>query len=1279
VSLAACTPSAAGFCGSDTECKADERCYQGLCIRRELLDDGGADGGSDAGSDGGSDAGTDGGSDAGTDGGSDGGSDAGTDGGSDGGSDAGSDAGTDGGSDAGTDGGSDAGTLAVRIDEPLPGAWLGGAFHVAATAISPAPPDDVTFTLRSGGGAVLGTLRATLPGGGTFAGDLAVTDGTASGAATLEAEVHAGAQSAQATPVAVAIDQVAPGISLALLSTPDVTVAATGWFRATGSDLVVLASLDAGAGSPIDAGSVTLSWAGGSVAYDVSKPLYTFAVPRGAGAGVQGAKAFTLGAADVAGNPASAPVNIDFDDVPPAIGAALVAPSNWVARLLPDGGPAPAVVIVAASDDGTGVGSLRVYNGDGGTALSASAAAPSAPGQYTLATDVSSAPAGAAGAFAIRAAAIDVIGNQSSRDFALSVDDAKPVITQVGGDVDPGWHSGLSGSTTAQVSPVATIVDQGSGVAGSPTLSLPDGGAVSTGSLISGGTALSGRWQFTAFNVPPDPTMNGPVTFTVRAVDAVGNAGTSADKVKLNVDNVPPQVGAPDYARDSGSATVLRGPNVKLGGDAATIDVAALVVDDNLQGTPSATFSGTGSPVAGVINVGDGKWHFAIPRGLGLGGGNKRVTIGAADKAQNASTAFVDLPFEDAPVAFTVSTDSTWYARAAGTLSVVATVTGALPPSNLAGKVLAGGSCSNVAPTSSSGDGLTHTFSFDKQCAPAGQEGAVGLSVTLTSGAGVVSTVNGSRNIDDKPPVVGNFTAPSYPGASGTELGFSHDGSHFNVNDGAVAVGSVNAYDCGGGLGSTPQVSIDGLAAVTPATSDVPVTCPDGHSTTQRTYAVTANFKNASAWAYGLDAAPNISVTVSDTFGHGASKGSSVNVTRRLWRTGNLGVNRLAAGPYLFAAAAGALYSLSPANGSAAWGHSASITAGPVVLPNGGNPVVYWSEPGAAPAASIVGASASAGGYTQVSICGVSNGNTSNLVDLLLAADGSTIAGRNSYSDTQPQCSCLTSFPCNDADYCETHQSQCLTCINVTQSGKADVALGPSGSCVASPVAGVDATIAVGRGWAYWIGGPNWQARQVGGAGSASVAGPSGNLLVVDNGAGNDRVISGSDAWRDFTGSWGASSSAGIVAPLVALSSPPRLLGYTASGWGYRDFGGGAHGPPVASAVGPLPPLIDGARPTAVAYLVGIDSAQSLHALWLDASNGFSGGGPMSFPGGFPAAIDDLVLAAGGTLYVASGGAVSAFATDSPGLGTNGSAALGWPARHRDACRSRNLAVACPY
>ena len=47
--LSACTPQPAGVCEADTACKGDERCHQGLCIKRSLLGDGGsaADGGED--------------------------------------------------------------------------------------------------------------------------------------------------------------------------------------------------------------------------------------------------------------------------------------------------------------------------------------------------------------------------------------------------------------------------------------------------------------------------------------------------------------------------------------------------------------------------------------------------------------------------------------------------------------------------------------------------------------------------------------------------------------------------------------------------------------------------------------------------------------------------------------------------------------------------------------------------------------------------------------------------------------------------------------------------------------------------------------------------------------------------------------------------------------------------------------------------------------------------------------------------------------------------------
>jgi hypothetical protein len=130
--LTACTPNLVGTCSTDTDCKADEACSEGLCLKRHGPPDAGPDAGlPDAGPDAGlPDAGPDAGlPDAGPDAGSpDAGPDAGSpDAGPDAGShDAGPDAGSpDAGPDAGSpDAGPDAGVAHVEAGSVGTGAFM---------------------------------------------------------------------------------------------------------------------------------------------------------------------------------------------------------------------------------------------------------------------------------------------------------------------------------------------------------------------------------------------------------------------------------------------------------------------------------------------------------------------------------------------------------------------------------------------------------------------------------------------------------------------------------------------------------------------------------------------------------------------------------------------------------------------------------------------------------------------------------------------------------------------------------------------------------------------------------------------------------------------------------------------------------------------------------------------------------------------------------------------------------------------------------------------------
>jgi hypothetical protein len=587
--------------------------------------------------------------------------------------------------------------------------------------------------------------------------------------------------------------------------------------------------------------------------------------------------------------------------------------------------------------------------------------------------------------------------------------------------------------------------------------------------------------------------------------------------------------------------------------------------------------------------------------------------------------------------------------------------------------------CGPATPTSSSPDNLTHTFSLARTCAPAGAEGPYGVTITLTSACGVTGTVTGARNVDDKGPTTSEFTI-SYPAAATGPAAYGHDGQHFGLNDGNVVIGQFSAYDCGAGLSNDaahpPTVVITGSPTVRSVTvaDATPHDCGGGRMTPNRTFTVTADFRTAAAWSYNWDATPSVAVSVPDLLGLSSNVAQTVNLTRRLWSTQSLlGVVNLAVGPQqVFGGGLSGLVALSRSSGTQVWTRSGAIEAGPSVAPNGGNAVVYFATVNSQ--ATFSGASANASSYVEVSTCATpstldADGNPTDLFQqIALLADGSTAVTTDFYQT------------CGAPIVCDPDTGICSCTVKQHVS---NLSLGPSGGCGSANAGIIGPASAIGRGTAYGItylspAGRLAATSLVGGA-NPSIASGGNSLIAMDDG-GVDTIVSNNGGRWDFNGTaFTASGPFSWTGPLVGLATPQRILGMSGSSFGLWNYGGGLVGTQIAA--GPLPrAVIDGSRPIAVAYLAWTNGTGVLRPSFVDTTNGFTGGTPLS-TATFPANIDDVVLAGDGTLYVAAGGAVFALATDSPGVGTQsgGQATLGWPMQGRDACRSYNLAFACPY
>ncbi len=221
--------------------------------------------------------------------------------------------------------------------------------------------------------------------------------------------------------------------------------------------------------------------------------------------------------------------------------AALAAVVNFTAfdggsGMLPDG----ASLWISDLDGAADFGNVAATAGQG-AACTPSVCAFNATGPL---------PPGAAGRVTIRISVRDLVGNEGLSILVLMVDRAPPTIT-VEGPANGSWVAGDNASVGF------AVVDEGAGVSlagATVTVSVLGGAAAFASAYASpvGGTQGDPVASFTAVVALP-PGSSGRVTFSIRGVDAVGNAAEM--EVQLQIDREPPTLvvtGWPEWPNASG-------------------------------------------------------------------------------------------------------------------------------------------------------------------------------------------------------------------------------------------------------------------------------------------------------------------------------------------------------------------------------------------------------------------------------------------------------------------------------------------------------------------------------------------------------------------------------------------------------------------------------------------------------------------------------------------------------------------------------------------------------
>jgi VCBS repeat-containing protein len=337
-----------------------------------------------------------------------------------------------------------------------------------------------------------------------------------------------------------------------------------------------------------------------------------------------GNHSLTTTVTDPAGNtgPASAPITLTVDTLPPAVVGNLLIEDNVGASQRPlNSGDTTDDRAPTLSGTGEPNATISIY--DGTTLL----------GNTTVGTDGTwsfTTPALSNGNHTLTVTATDTAGNvgPASPPIIITVEAAIPPATASLEVTDE------NGNTVAQLTDGASTNNDSpvlSGLAGAGSIITLYDGTTALGSTTAGS---NGQWIFYVTGLT-----NGPHALHGTITDTNGNV-TETATININVDTIAPDAASGvELTNDAGSITQ------PVTSGSASNDATPVLSGSAEAGSTVTILDGT--TVLGTVAVGsDGNWHFTTPI---LADGNHSLTTTVSDAAGNVSPA-------TSPIAFSVDT-----------------------------------------------------------------------------------------------------------------------------------------------------------------------------------------------------------------------------------------------------------------------------------------------------------------------------------------------------------------------------------------------------------------------------------------------------------------------------------------------------------------------------------------------------------------------------------------------------------------------------------------------
>ncbi len=327
-----------------------------------------------------------------------------------------------------------------------------------------------------------------------------------------------------------------------------------------------------------------------------------------------GDHSLTTTVTDAAGNagPASEPVAITVDTLPPALPADVVLSSDG-APIVSGGltnnatpvlsGSAEPGSIVTVSDGDTPLGSVTVGN-DGNWSYTTPTLA---EGDHSLSAVVTDAAGNSSSASTPVLVTVDTVAPAAAGDLLLSNDQS-------------GTPVAIDGTVTNDPTPVLS----GTGEAGG-FVTVYDGDTA----LGSAAVGTDGSWSFTT------PALSeGDHSLTAVVTDAAGNAGPASDAVAFTVDTTPPVVAA-----DLLLSSTEGGTAISAGG---LTNSATPVLSGTAEAGSIVTVSDGDTPLGSVTVGNDGNWSYTTPT---LAEGAHSLSATVTDAVGNVSAPTEALSF----------------------------------------------------------------------------------------------------------------------------------------------------------------------------------------------------------------------------------------------------------------------------------------------------------------------------------------------------------------------------------------------------------------------------------------------------------------------------------------------------------------------------------------------------------------------------------------------------------------------------------------------------------